>query len=70
MKSQLTYYDRRFGDTYEIFLTPTGEFSSVLRYVEAVGRDPIVYDFLSEIPAAQRNAIECLIWKNNSPHSR
>lgn len=58
----LRYYDERFGDTYEIYVDPTtGEFESAARSVEGIGRDPIYYDKLSELPPVARNAIENLI---------
>lgn len=60
-----TYYDNRFGDTYVVFLTPEGEFSSALRYVDQVGRDAITYDFLYEIPQPHRNEIEHRIYSKS-----
>jgi hypothetical protein len=57
----LRYYDPRYGDTYEIYLNRDGTFLSAARSVEAIGRSPIYYDKLVEIPPFHRNAIETLI---------
>jgi hypothetical protein len=54
----LSYYDFRHGDTYNIFLDEEGEFLSALRYVSSIGRDPIVYSALADIPEPHRSAIE------------
>jgi hypothetical protein len=57
------YTDNRFGDIYEIYTNDeTGEFQSAVRSVDTIGRDPIYYDKLAEIPQPQRNAIENLLW--------
>lgn len=58
----LRYYDERYGDLYEIYVDPlTGDFQAASRSVEGVGRDPIYYDKLCELPPAARNEIENLI---------
>jgi hypothetical protein len=54
------YYDERFGDTYVVTLV-NEKFSHCARYLDKIGRDPIWYYALSEIPAAQRHAIENLL---------
>lgn len=62
--------DNRFGDIYEIYTDDeSGDFQSAVRSVDAIGRDPIYYDKLEEIPQPQRNAIENLLWKKSS-HSQ
>lgn len=61
MTTYLRYYDDRFGDIYEVYLTHDGDFITACRSVEAVGRDPIYYDSLESIPAAHRGPIERLI---------
>lgn len=64
--SYYRYIDNRFGDIYEIYThDETGEFESATRSVETIGRDPIYYDHLAEIPQPQRNAIENLLWKRD-----
>jgi hypothetical protein len=57
----LRYYDERYGDLYEIYLTPNGSFLSAARSVEAIGREPIYYDKLNDIPQFHRHTIETLI---------
>jgi hypothetical protein len=57
----LRYYDSRYGDMYEIYLNVDGSFLSAARSVEALGRNPIYYDKLADIPPFHRNAIETLI---------
>lgn len=62
MTTYFRYYDARYGDTYEIYLSPTdGSFLSACRWVEAIGRDAIYYDDLSEVPPHHRNEIETLM---------
>lgn len=62
MTTYFRYYDPRYGDTYEIYLSPSdGAFLSAYRSVEQIGRDPIYYDSLSEIPPSHRNEIEAMI---------
>lgn len=53
-----TFYDPIFGDTYHIDVDEEGEFIQATRYVEAVGRNPIVYDFIADLPRAHRALIE------------
>lgn len=58
------YYDKRFGDLYEIYTDDTtGEFESARRSMETPGVDSIYYDRITEIPQPQRHAIENLLWK-------
>lgn len=57
----LTYSDNRYGDTYTIYIDDYGNFLQALRYVDTIGRDPILYEKLSDLPDAHRNAIEHLI---------
>lgn len=61
MTTYFRYYDERFGDVYEIYVGHDGEFVSACRSVEAIGRDPIYYDKLTEIPQVPRNVIEGMI---------
>lgn len=64
--SYYRYIDNRFGDIYEVYTNDeTGDFQSATRSVETIGRDPIYYDHLTEIPQPQRNAIENLLWKKD-----
>lgn len=63
----LVYDDPRFGDRYEIDLSDNGDFLSAVRFVDKIGRDPIVYDALSEIPQPHRNEIEQRIWTKIHP---
>lgn len=58
------YFDTRFGDIYEVYTDDvTGEFESAVRNLDSLGRDPISYTRLQDIPQPQRNAIENLLWK-------
>lgn len=42
-------------------------FDQALRYVGTVGRDPVVYDTLEDIPEPHRSEIEHLIeWKTKT----
>lgn len=61
MTTYFRYYDERYGDVYEVYTDHDGDFVSAMRSVEAIGRDPIYYDRLIDIPPQQRNAIENLI---------
>ncbi len=62
MSTYLRYYDPRYGDVYEVYLSAEdGSFESACRSVDTLGRDPIYYDALEDIPVVQRNAIEQLI---------
>lgn len=62
MNTYLRYYDERFGDLYEIYTNPDdGSFHSARRSTEAIGRDPIYYDDLNEVPPVHRHHIEELI---------
>lgn len=63
----LTFDDIRSGDRYELELLLDGEVSSCLRFVEGIGRDPIVYDELTQIPQPQRSLIEQKIWSQLHP---
>lgn len=54
----ITYYDVRYGDTYHIDVDREGNFLAAVRYVAAVGRDPIVFSYLADLPRAHRPAIE------------
>ena len=68
MTRQLTYYDSRFGDTYEIHVDEDGEFESAYRFPDRIGFNPIVYDSIHEIPSFHRRAIEELLSKNHIKH--
>lgn len=62
------YTDQRFGDIYEVYTDDeSGEFQSAVRSFDRIGHDSIYYDRLVEIPQPQRNAIENLLWKKQSP---
>lgn len=62
MTTYLRYYDARYGDVYEVYLSPEdGSFISACRSVEQLGRDPIYYDDLADIPPVHRSEIEQLI---------
>lgn len=63
--TSFTYYDERYGDTYEVYLTFEGEFEQALRYVDRIGIDPISYSSLGEIPIGARNEIEQRIITEN-----
>lgn len=63
----LTYDDHRSLDRYEVDLTPDGEFDSALRFVTGIGRDPIHYGRLADVPQPHRSEIEQRIWKLNHP---
>lgn len=62
----LTYYDERFGDRYEIELDEFHDFVEALRFVEGVGRTPIPYYNLSHIPPFHQRAIEQLIFDHHT----
>lgn len=52
----------RSGDTYEIELDDEGNFSSAVRFMDQIGRDPIHYEKLSDLPIPHVPEIEHLIW--------
>lgn len=54
----LSYYDQRHGDTYVVTIDSEGEFICAKRYLVGVGRDPIVYDSLADVPIAHKANIE------------
>lgn len=58
MTTYFRHYDERYGDVYEVYTDRDGNFLSACRSVEAIGRDPIYYDRLEDIPPQPRNAIE------------
>lgn len=70
----LEFYDARFGDTYVIYLeAKDGELqvSRIVRYVEKIGRDPIYYDRVEDLPNRARSEIDQLIHERTSlPHNR
>ncbi len=58
-----SYFNKRSGDTYEItYDETTFAFLSANRYVDGIGRDPIYYDTLAEVPPSHRSAIEHILW--------
>lgn len=59
----IVYVDSRFGDRYELTLSPTGEFVSAIRYIDEIGRDPILYTSLAELNPHHKFQIEQIIWK-------
>lgn len=54
----LSYYDPRHADTYVVTIDSEGEFICAKRYLVGVGRDPIVYESLADVPQPHKNAIE------------
>lgn len=52
------WYDPRYGDTYEIYTDPEGDFHSARRSTGRFGSEPIYYDSLAEIPPFHRATIE------------
>lgn len=70
IRMTLTYDDPRYGDRYEVELSPTGVFLSAVRFVEGIGRDPIVYDKLSHVPQPHQNELQHLIWMKMNPPKR
>ena len=64
----LRYFDDRYGDHYEVYFdSTTGEFQGATRSIGEIGRDPIYYDLLSELPPFHRNQIEHQIWLKLHP---
>lgn len=59
----LVYSDTRYGDRYEISLSPCGDFLHALRFVDRIGSDPIHYDRLPDIPIAHQHEIRQRIWR-------
>ena len=67
----IRFYDKRYGDLYEVYLDDdTGEFESAMRSTGDIGRDPVYYASLSELPVIQREQIEYLIWRKLHPNSK
>ncbi len=60
--NKFTYTDTRFGFTYNVYLTPDGDFFGAERYCEGV-LAPVIYDDLSELPPHPRSEIEQRIMK-------
>lgn len=60
--SSFTFYDTRSGDTFVIELED-GDFAYALRYVIGIGRDPIQYNHLIDVPEPHRSTIEHKISK-------
>lgn len=54
----LSYYDQRHSDTYVVTIDAEGEFVFAKRYLVGVGRDPIVYDNLADVPQPHKANIE------------
>lgn len=52
-----TLYDSRHGDTFVIEIED-GEFVSALRYTIGIGRDPIQYNDLADLPEPYQTQIE------------
>lgn len=63
MPKSLSYYDPRHADTYVIELEDDGSFAYANRYVVEVGRAPITYEHLADIPLVHRAKIEEEIFK-------
>jgi hypothetical protein len=60
----LEYVDLRFGDTFIIDIDlPSGEVHGIVRYIDRIGRDPIYYDVVEELPGRVREEIQTLITK-------
>jgi hypothetical protein len=66
----LRYFDQRYGDLYEVYFDDTGKFESAMRSTGDIGRDPIYYASLNELPIIQREQIEYLIWRKLHPNSK
>lgn len=54
----LSYYDPRHSDTYVVTIDSDGEFVCAKRYLVGVGRDPIIYDNLADVPQPHKANIE------------
>lgn len=55
------YFDPRYGDVYEVYVDHDGNFHSARRSTGPIGRDPLYYDNLLDIPPYHRNEIIGLI---------
>lgn len=56
-----TYSDPRYGDFYEVYTDHEGNFHSARRSTGPMGREPLYYDNLLDIPPYHRNEIVGLI---------
>ena len=66
----IEYFDPRFGDTYVVTMDGIPfRVTRVLRYVDRIGRDPIPYDRVEDLPARARTAVEQLIHEKCNPTS-
>ena len=65
-KNAFTFYEPRYGDTYNVFLDSADNFEVAYRYIS--GRNDanniLTYDTL-ELPAYHRKLIEEIIWNGN-----
>jgi hypothetical protein len=66
-KNAFTFYEPRYGDTYNVFLDTENNFEVAYRYID--GRNDanniLTYDSLTELPTYHRRIIEEIIceWK-------
>lgn len=60
---KVSYIDDRFGDVYEVEVLPDGRFLHAVRFVDAIGRDPIHYSRLSDIPSPHHEGVTQAIWQ-------
>lgn len=61
-ESSFTIYDARHGATFVVELED-GEFAHALCYVIGIGRDPIIYSELGDIPEPMQGQISDKIYK-------
>ena len=64
-KNAFTFYEPRYGDTYNVFLDAANNFEVAYRYIS--GRNDanniLTYDSLVELPAYHRKLIEEILWE-------
>lgn len=63
----MSYYrwtDDRFGDIYEIYTDPSGDFEMARRSIDRLGAEAVYYDSLDDLPQPARNTIEHILWPN------
>lgn len=59
----LTHDDEHTLDRYEVETTATGVFICAMRFIGDLGRDPIFYDSLADVPQPSQNEIQQKIWE-------
>lgn len=65
MPKSFSFYDPRHADTYVVELEDDGSFAYANRYVVELGRAPITYEHLADIPIMHRAKIEEKIFEVN-----